>query len=52
MGLLRHGKCPPPNIILLPLSPTKGDREMEGIVATTGKARKRKPPPPFSVPEV
>ena len=45
LGNLSHGKCPPPNIILLPSSPTKGDREIEGILARTGKAGKWNPPP-------
>ena len=46
MGNLGHGKCPPPNIIPLPLSPTKGDPEIEGILAGTGKTGKWNPPPP------
>ena len=33
-----------PLAMLLPLSPTKGDREIEGILARTGKARKWNPP--------
>ena len=43
--------APPRNIILLPVSPTKGDREIEGILARTGKAGKWNPPPPSQYPQ-
>ena len=37
VGNSRHGKCSPLNILRLPLSPTKGDREIERLSLLTVK---------------